>query len=293
MKESVLKAFWRDTYQGRSPIPFIISVQVLLFVLIHLFDLFKEVGLLQISVYDLAVDHLSLPLSFNRFLQQPWSIITYPFLYTGLFELIFDCLWLYWMGSMFLTFLNKRQFLFVFISSLMLGGAVYVGLGFISALQRSVQVSMHTSTFAIGALVAAVATLVPRSEVRLFLFGNVQLKTIAIIYVALELIFISLVNKAGGVSFLVMVFWGILFTQALRNGKDLSLFWKVQKRSRLKVVHKNKIQTTAYPYRHQSDLPNQEEIDEILDKISVGGYESLTSQEKEVLFKASKGDRQS
>ena len=140
MKESVLKAFWRDTYQGRSPIPFIISVQVLLFVLIHLFDLFKEVGLLQISVYDLAVDHLSLPLSFNRFLQQPWSIITYPFLYTGLFELIFDCLWLYWMGSMFLTFLNKRQFLFVFISSLMLGGAVYVGLGFISALQRSVQV---------------------------------------------------------------------------------------------------------------------------------------------------------
>ena len=291
MKESVLKAFWRDTYQSRSPIPFIISVQVLLFVLIHLFDLLKEVGVTSTSLYDLAVDQLSLPLSFDRFLMQPWSLVTYPFLYIGLFELLFDCLWLYWMGTTFLTYLNRRQFMFLFTSSLLIGGVLYVGLGFIPALQNSVQVSMHTTSFALGAVVASVATLVPRSEVRLFLFGNVTLKTIAIVYVALEVAFTALVNKAGGLTFLACVCWGILFIQALRKGQDMSLFWKVKQRTKLKVVHKTKVNTSSYTYKHQLDLPNQEEIDEILDKISVGGYESLTSQEKEVLFKASKSDR--
>src|SRR5690606_28733948 len=291
MKESVLKAFWRDTYQSRSPIPFIISVQVLLFVLIHLFGLLKEVGVTSTSLYDLAVDQLSLPLSFDRFLMQPWSLVTYPFLYIGLFELLFDCLWLYWMGTTFLTYLNRRQFMFLFTSSLLIGGVLYVGLGFIPALQNSVQASMHTTSFALGAVVASVATLVPRSEVRLFLFGNVTLKTIAIVYVALEVAFTALVNKAGGLTFLACVCWGILFIQALRKGQDMSLFWKGKQRTKLKVVHKTKVNTSSYTYKHQLDLPNQEEIDEILDKISVGGYESLTSQEKEVLFKASKSDR--
>ncbi|MBD1433131.1 rhomboid family intramembrane serine protease [Sphingobacterium sp. DN00404] len=294
MKESVLKTFWRDTYQSKSPIPFIISVQVIIFVLIHLFDLLKEVNLLEVSLYDYAADYLSLPLSFSQFLTQPWSIITYPFLYTGLFQLLFDCLWLYWMGNIFLNFLNRRQFLFLYFSAIFLGACLYLGLGFIPILQNSVQLSFHTSTFALGAVVASVATLAPRYEVRLLLLGTVSLKTIALIYICIELVFTGLMNKAGGISFLATACWGILFIRSLHRGKDLSLLkWeKTIKKSKMKVVHQSKTASTTYSsYRHTSDLPNQAEIDEILDKISVGGYESLTSREKEVLFKASKDDK--
>ncbi|HLT89081.1 MAG TPA: rhomboid family intramembrane serine protease [Sphingobacterium sp.] len=294
MKESVLKTFWRDTYQSKSPIPFIISVQVIIFVLIHLFDLLKEVDLLQVSLYDYAVDYLSLPLSFGQFLKQPWSIVTYPFLYTGLFQLLFDCLWLYWMGNIFLSFLNRRQFLFLYFSAILLGACIYLGLGFIPMLQNSVQLSFRTSTFALGALVASVATLAPRYELRLLLLGTVSLKTIALVYICIELIFTGLMNKAGGIGFMAMAFWGVLFIRSLNQGKDFSLLkWRKSiKKSKMKVVHQSTTASATYSsYRHASDLPNQEEIDEILDKISIGGYESLTSREKEVLFKASKDDK--
>lgn len=291
MKESVLKAFWRDTYQSRSPIPFIISVQVLLFVVIHLFELFQEIGLVQFSLYDYCVSQFSLPLSFNDFLKQPWSILTYSFLYTGLFQLVFDCLWLFWMGNNFLNFLNRRQFLFLYISTTLAGAAIFIALGTLPMFQNSAQSSFHNASFALAALVAAIATLVPRSEVRLLLFGNINLKTIAIVFITLSILFVGIVNKAAAVTVLVSALWGLLFTRALQQGNDFSLFFKFKKRSKLKVVHKSKAVSTAYAYKHQSDLPNQDEIDEILDKISVGGYESLTSQEKEVLFKASKGEK--
>ncbi|PRD54078.1 rhomboid family intramembrane serine protease [Sphingobacterium gobiense] len=293
MKESVLKTFWRDTYQSKSPIPFIISVQVVIFVLIHLFDLLKEVNLLKLSLYDYAVDYLSLPLSFSQFLKQPWSIVTYPFLYTGLLQLVFDCLWLYWMGNIFLNFLNRRQFLFLYISATLLGACIYLGLGFIPMLQNSVQLSFRTSTLALGALVASVATLAPRYEVRLLLLGTISLKTIALVYVCIELVFTGLMNKAGGATFLAMAFWGVLFIRSLQQGNDFSKLklGRLTKKSKMKVVHQSKNASVNYnSYRHISDLPNQEEIDEILDKISIGGYESLTSREKEVLFKASKDD---
>jgi len=168
---------------------------------------------------------------------------------------------------------------------------MYPALGMITVFQNSTQLSFQGASFALGALVASIATLVPRSEVRLVLFGNVSLKNIALVYVILSVIFIGLVNKAGAITFLFISLWGLLFTRALQQGNDFSLLFQLRKRSKLKVVHKGKVATSTYSYRHQSDLPNQEEIDEILDKISVEGYESLTAQEKEVLFKASKDER--
>lgn len=292
MNESVLKTFWRDTYKSKSPIPFIISVQVVVFVLIHFFELLHEVDLLQVSLYNYAVDYLSLPLSLNQFFQQPWSILTYPLLYTGLFKLLFDCLWLYWIGNIFMGFLNRRQFLFLYFSATILGAFVYLGLGFIPALHDSAQLSFHTATFALGAIVASTATLAPRYELRLLLLGTVSLKTIAIAYICIELVLRGLINKAGGITFLAMAFWGVLFIRSLQQGKDLSIIKKSLKKSKLKVVHQKEMASaTSRSYRHKTDLPNQEEIDRILDKISVSGYESLTSQEKEVLFKASKSDR--
>lgn len=292
MKEHVLKTFWRDTYQSKSPIPFIISAQVAVFVLIHFFDLLQDVNLIQIPLYNYAVEYLSLPLPFRQAINQPWAIITHPFLYTDLFDILFDCLWLYWMGNIFLTFLNTRQFLFLFSSSTLLSGLLYLGLGFIPVLQHSSQLAFHGAGFALTALVAAVATLTPSYQVRLLLFGNVSLKTIAIVYICLEVLFTGLMDKTAGITLLASACLGILFIRSLKQGRDLSLFKKRVKKARMQVVHHNSRPQSSTPhFRHCSDLPNQEEIDEILDKISVGGYESLTSREKEVLFKASKSER--
>jgi hypothetical protein len=69
----------------------------------------------------------------------------------------------------------------------------------------------------------------------------------------------------------------------LKNGRDLSLmsFYKLEKKSKLKVVHHSKNKSEA-------NSENQQKlIDSILDKISKTGYENLSKSEKEVLFKFS------
>lgn len=291
MKESVLKTFWRDTYKSDSPIPFIITAQVFIFVLIHVFDLLQDVGIINLSLYDYTVRLLSLPLSFNEFLRQPWSLLTFPFLYTGLFSLLFDCLWLFWMGNTFMVFLNKKQFLYVYCSSLIIGGIAYLTFGFIPVLNGFQSSFINTGSFALGAVVAATATLVPQSEVRLFLFGNVSIKVIAIVYICIELIFMAIGDRPSALAFLLSAVWGVIYMINLKQGRDFSNILKLFKRSKLKVVHKRPANHSPHVYRNDSDLPNQSEIDEILDKISVGGYESLSSQEKEVLFKASKSEK--
>lgn len=286
MKENVLKTFWRDTYQSKSPIPFIISAQVIVFVLIHLFDLLYEVKIIRIPLYDDIIRLLALPMNGAEFLKQPWSLLTYPLVHTGLFQIVFDCLWMYWMGTIFLNFLNNRQLLFLIGSAIVLGGILYLGFGQIGFLQKNTQESLSTPTVALAALVAAVITLMPNMEVRLIIFGTLKLKTIGLIFLGLECIFLGLVNKPAAITLILMAVWGYYYMARLKQGRDFSLWVKPKIKPKLKVVHSNPHQSHI---RHtKTDLPNQQEIDDILDKISVGGYENLTSHEKETLFKASK-----
>ena len=107
-------------------------------------------------------------------------------------------------------------------------------------------------------------------------------------------------NAGGELSHLGGAFIGFLYVQQLKKGNDFghpivsfinfikSFFVRKPK---IKVSYKSsepkagkKGQTKA----EQGKNINQEEIDAILDKISDGGYESLTKEEKQKLFNASK-----
>lgn len=291
MKENVLKSFIRDTYKNTSPIPYIITGQVLMFVLLHIFELLTFDEVVSLDLFKWTYEHLSLPMSFKTFLQQPWALITHPFLYQGIFNLLFDCLWLYWIGNIFLNFLNNRQFLTVFIGGILLGGLVFLGIGSLPYYSHETAY-WNTTALGLAALISSVTILVPNLEVRLFIFGNVKLKTIALIYLALEFGFLMVSNPVTAVAYLFMAGFGIWFMWQLQKGNDWSRFFKKGKqRQHLKVVQGQKQQHVVEKRRHHSDLPNQELIDQILDKISISGYESLNSQEKEVLFKASKQDQ--
>jgi hypothetical protein len=60
------------------------------------------------------------------------------------------------------------------------------------------------------------------------------------------------------------------------------------KKSKLKTVYKDKSKVGGYNKGEFNKFNNQKKIDVILDKISKSGYESLTKEEKEFLFKAGK-----
>ena len=289
MKENVVKSFLRDTYLTSSPIPFIITAQVVLFVLMHILELITFAEITDIDLFSFFFKQLTLPDRFSLFGLQPWSIVTHPFIYQGIFSILFDCLWLYWVGNAFLNFLNRRQFWMVFGGGLLCGALVYLLVGQSGFFPR--EPYWHTMAFGLASLISSVAMLVPTMEVRLFIFGNVKFRTIAWVYLALELIFISLSNTQAIVPYVATIAYGLVFIQQLKKGNDWSLIMGTKKRKKLKIVHKKEEEVVLSRRKHPSDLPNQEEIDRILDKISQHGYDNLSSQEKEILFMASKQDQ--
>ncbi|MCL7988713.1 rhomboid family intramembrane serine protease [Sphingobacterium sp. lm-10] len=287
--EGTLKEFLRTTYRSGSPVPYIISAKVLVFVLIYIFDLLHDTETIAAPLFDQALASLSLPKTFPLFLQQPWSLLTYSLLNQTLFELLFDCLWLYWTGRIFLNLLQTRQLLTVYLGAIFLGGFVYLAFGQLTLFAEQGAPYLYSGAVANAAVIGSLLILVPESEIRLFLFGNVRLRTIGLIYLALQLGYYMMVDQSAAGSYTAGIVWGVAFMLTLKQGNDWSHFFRKQKKRTLKVVHHKPKGPTYKSYR--ADLPNQEVIDEILDKISLNGYDSLSTLEKEILFKASKQEK--
>ena len=107
-------------------------------------------------------------------------------------------------------------------------------------------------------------------------------------------------NAGGNIAHLGGAFLGYFYAKQLVKGKDigasieplitwfLQLFKKQTKKGHLRTVHKNKGKIGGYTKADFETFNNQKKIDIILDKISKSGYESLTSEEKEFLFRAGK-----
>ena len=153
---------------------------------------------------------------------------------------------------------------------------------------------------AIMAILVAVTTYQPMMNVRLLLVGNVKLWQITLVILVLDLLQIRMDNTGGHIAHLAGAFFGFIYIKLLENGTDLSkivskvieffvsLFQKSPSKP-FKKVHKN--------FKRPMDKPiskiitkdkAQQQIDEILDKISKSGYDCLTKEEKEFLFKAGK-----
>lgn len=197
------------------------------------------------------------------------------------FHLLFNMLWLYWLGIIFLDFLNKRQFVFVYLAGGLAGAFLYLlAYNLIPVFSGSAERSILLgSSASVMAVVFATATLVPDFTIRLLFFGGVKLKYLALAYFVLDIIGIGS-NPGGSIAHIGGALLGFLYIRQLNRGNDFSNV--IKRRSKLKVVRNSP--TSAGP----ANLPNQETIDKILDKISHSGYDSLTKTEKEQLFKASK-----
>lgn len=229
------------------------------------------------------------------FMLKPWTFITYAFFHNDFWHLFFNMMVLNFASYLFLTFFSSKQYLGLYILSAIFSGIIFV-LGFNL---------MHLSGAVIGASAAIMAILVavttysPLMNVRLLLLGNVKLWHITAVILILDLMQIRLENSGGHISHLAGAFFGFIYIKLLQNGTDLSksvsvvfdFFVNLFKKptTPFKKVHKN--------YKKVVDKPiskivikdkKQQQIDEILDKISKSGYDSLSKEEKEFLFQAGK-----
>ncbi len=154
----------------------------------------------------------------------------------------------------------------------------------------------------VSAMVVGAATLTPNYIFHLFLLGPVAIKYIALFQVLFFVFGLRGMNPGGEIAHLGGALMGYLYIVQLQKGNDWgkwihSFLGFFKRRPKMKATYVSKTKVTvssthnvANSRNSMSDTPDQAEIDAILDKISATGYESLTKEEKQKLFKASKND---
>jgi membrane associated rhomboid family serine protease len=281
MNRHIFSELYNKVFKSQNPLYLFIGINVLVFLAINLLAAGEFLTGGETAAADWLQLQLSMPAYYAKIPFKLWTVITYMFTQREFFHLLFNMLWLYWLGLIFLDFLNKRQFIFTYLAGGLMGAVLYVlAYNLIPVFSTSVERSfLLGSSASVMAVIVATATLVPNFTIHLLFLGGVKLKYLALAYFVLDIIGISS-EPGGSIAHIGGALLGFIYIQQLNRGNDLSNMLK--RKSKLKVV-KSKTAPSA-PSAH----PNQETIDKILDKISHSGYDSLTKSEKDQLFKASK-----
>ena len=287
----------KDKYRRGNLCMQLIYINVAVFVLIWLVEV---VLMLFNQSMGGWLSWLELPASFTRFVVQPWSIVTYMFLHAGFLHILFNMLWLYWFGMLFLQFFSAKHLRGLYIMGGICGGLLYmVAYNVFPYFRGMVEHSLLLGASAsVLAIVAATAYREPNYRVGLFLFGSVRLKYLALVAIGMDLLFITSENGGGHIAHLGGALAGLWFASALSKGTDItklinhlcdalaSPFFRRVRKPKMRVRYGTDRQKD-YDYNARKKSQS-DEIDRILDKLKKSGYESLTGDEKKALFDASK-----
>ena len=288
----------KNQYKNGSALIKLVFVNVGVFVVLHIIGItlllfnFKN-GAEYISYW------FSLPASVGQIITQPWSIASYMFLHTSFWHLFTNMLWLYFGGRIFSQFLNDKKLVSVYILGGLAGGLLYVLSFNLFPLFKGVvnnSIAFGASASVMAVLIAAV-TYVPNYIVQLPFIGSVKLKYIGIFSLVIFILSGFQSNSGGHIAHLGGAIFGFLYIQQLKKGKDFTLGFgrfldylkaMFQTRNKMKVVYKKQGKTKTNQAYNSQKVDNQKKVDTILDKISKSGYDSLSADEKAILFDASK-----
>lgn len=292
MNSNLFKDLKHKVFQSGDPSYLYIGICIIIFVVVELINVpFFLSGNGGLIYGDFIRNYFGFPADIAALPTRFYTILTYQFFHDGFLHLLFNMLWLYWMGRIFLDFLKPRQFHFVFLGGGFAGALLFaLAFNIFPVFQSVSGATVIGSSAAVMAVVIATATLMPNYSIRLLLFGDVKLKFLAVAYIVLDLIGTTSQNAGGSFSHIGGAILGFAYIKMLQNGTDWSNIFK--KKPKLRVVRNDRKQTATTAAGSSSgkrgNAVEQREIDEILDKISKSGYDKLTREEKETLFKASK-----
>lgn len=318
----MFKSFWEDIklqFRMGNMVTRLLLVNVAVFVFLILLRFLLlpfSKGFTDSTIFDGIMSWLMVPSDGLKLLTRPWTVITYMFLHEGLLHLVMNMLFLLLGGRVLKDYVGNDKILAVYVYGGLAGflafflGANLLPPGFSSFIGGQ----MLGASAGVMAIIMAAATKAPDHQVNLMFLGPVKMKWIAFALIILDLIAIQKGSNTGGhLAHLGGVAVGYFFINQLNVGNDwskgfnrvfdkvsgfaLSIFnnnaqpkrqmeySKTQKKPTQKQARKKR------PQRPSADsLTRQERIDAILDKIRESGYDSLTKEEKEFLFKASKED---
>jgi membrane associated rhomboid family serine protease len=283
----------KDTFKRGSALIKLIYINLAVFILIKLVEvlafLFGFSGISKLLIHLFAV-----PADLSTLIVRPWTIFTYMFLHEGFFHILFNLLWLYVFGRIFLMYLSEKKLLSVYLVGGLAGAALYIlSFNVFPAFNEVVPVAIALGASAsVMAIVIAISVYVPNYTIYLLFLGPVKLKYIAIFTVVLDVLSIAGTNAGGHIAHLGGAIFGYLYISQYRKGRNITrgfdnlmdrIFSLFKPKPRFRVTYKKPQTDIEY---NKEKVKKQEQVDRILEKIAQHGYDSLTKEEKEILFRA-------
>jgi membrane associated rhomboid family serine protease len=285
----------KNSFRKGSTLTQLIYINLAVFILVNL----VEAGFFLAnnhSGFSVFLAQLAVPADLSILVRRPWTIITYMFTHKGFLHVLFNLLWLFWFGKVFLEYFDGRKLVGVYLLGGLAGAVLYIAAFnlfpvFSQDLALSIALGASASVTAIS---IAIAAYVPNYTWNLLFIGRVKIIWVAIAVFVLSSLIEFSENAGGKIAHMGGALFGYLYTVRYKQGKDMTrginhlleyLFGLFKPRPKIRVTHR-KTETDLEYNRRKAD--EQKEVDRILDKIAKSGYSSLSAREKEILFRQSK-----
>lgn len=227
------------------------------------------------------LEQISLASSFAEFSHKPWTFFTYFFVHVDLMHVVFNMLFLYWFGQILQDFLGQTKTIQLFFIGGLAGAVTYiVVLNTIPFFISKGPMYLMGASAGVYAIVTAAATLRPNYKVHLFLIGPVAIKYISGFYVIWSVLESVGSNGGGNIAHLGGALAGVLFAVYTKRVQKPSQ--RIEKIISYVTVAAQKTVGLVGP-----EVVEEEELNQILEKISKSGFDSLSKLEKKRLFQAS------
>ena len=265
---------------------------ILINVVFFLFPMFLNVLFFLFNIPTSSyLNWLQLSPNLLTFIKRPWSLITYSFVHSGFFHLLWNMVLLYYAGRLLLNLFPDRIFINNYFLGVISGGLIFIGSYSIFPVFEGNYPPLIGASAGVMAVFIFICTYTPNQEIRFF-FIKLKLKHIGLAFFFLDIIQIPYGNAGGHLAHVGGAVLGFFYARQLGEGRDIgsgfqNIWQSIFKKKYLKTVYrspKNKSATS----KNSGERINQNKIDSILDKISNSGYDSLSKEEKEYLFKAGK-----
>ena len=243
-------------------------IPLLLNTFLWLFEL-KDISILDYFVVE--ADLMSL-------IFKPWSLITYGFLHGSFSHLFWNMIMLFYFGNILVNYFGDKRLLNVFFNGILFGGIIYIISYNLFPVFTGVSSKMIGSSAGVMAILFYITSYNPNHTIRFF-FVNIKLLYIAVFLLLMDIIQIPVENSGGHIAHLGGALIGFLMFRSFKGIDFVDIYTNLITKKNNKKIKRNKT--------FSGSNFDQKKIDSILDKISESGYESLTKEEKNYLFKAS------
>ena len=287
----------KHKYKTGTVLTRLIFINIGVFVVLMAINVVFTLFLSRVMAFDL-LEFVAVPSDLSALLHRFWTPFTYMFVHERFWHILFNMLWLYWFGRMFLQYFSGRTLGSLYVLGGLMGAALYI-LTFNTIpyyLDRGHGIMIGASA-SVMAIVAGAAFYRPDLRLNFLFIGQIRVIYIAITVLVIDFLFLTSANAGGHVAHLGGALFGYLFAAQYRKGRDITawisplidwfvnLFKPRPKKSKMKVEYMRRETDWEYNKRKSDE---QAEIDAILDKLKQTGYNGLSADEKRKLFDASK-----